>query len=147
MFENWIFSKAFQDLLRGLKGSLEQAYIFITLLSKRHKVASSITLDAFLAPFRREAATLHFGPLLDRVNERLKEPLPFVDAYHSLQRVRNCFEHRNGIVGEVDAPAGGVMILSFPRVNYFTYAAARKSRSKRVTPSTLTTAMKTSKFS
>ena len=27
--------------------------------------------------------------------------------------------NRNGIVGQIDAPAGGVMILSFPRVKMF----------------------------
>jgi hypothetical protein len=119
MYESWLYSKAFQDLLRGLKGSLELAYVFVNLLSRSHRTASNTTIEDFLAPFKKEAATLHFGPLLDKLNERLGEPLPFVEAYHSLQRARNCFEHRNGIVGQVDAPAGGVMILSFPRVKMF----------------------------
>ena len=119
MYESWLYSKAFQDLLRGLKSSLETAYLFLNLLSRPHRTASDTTIDNFLAPFRKEAAVLHFGPLLDKLNERLGEPLPFVDAYHSLQRARNCFEHRNGIVGEIDAPAGGVMTLAFPRVKTF----------------------------
>jgi hypothetical protein len=62
---------------------------------------------------------LSFGDLLSQVNSKLSEPLKFLDAYESLQRARNCFEHRNGIVGDVDAPAGGVMILKFPRVKLF----------------------------
>jgi hypothetical protein len=119
MFENWIFSKAFQDLMRGLKASLEQAYVFLELLAKPWKAKSDTTLDEFLAPFRQQAATLHFGPLLNLVNVKLDPPLEFVDAYHSLQRARNCMEHRNGIVGDVDAPDGGVMILRFPRVKSF----------------------------
>jgi hypothetical protein len=119
MFENWIFSKAFQDLMRGLKASLEQAYFLLELLAKPQKIKSDATLEEFLAPFRRKAALLHFGPLLDLVNSRLDPPLNFVDAYHSLQRARNCMEHRDGIVGDVDAPSGGVMILSFPRVKNF----------------------------
>jgi hypothetical protein len=119
MYENWIFSRAFQDLLRGLKSSLEQAYFFLQLLEKPFKVSSEATLEEFLAPFRRQAATLHFGPLLDLVNSKFKPPLDFVNAYHSLQRARNCMEHRNGIVGNIDAPGGGVMILSFPRVKHF----------------------------
>jgi hypothetical protein len=119
MYESWLYSKAFQDLLRGLKGSLELAYVFVNLLSQCHRTASDTTIENFLAPFKKEAATLHFGPLLDKLNERFGEPLPFVEAYHSLQRARNCFEHRNGVVGNVDAPAGGVMILSFPRVKMF----------------------------
>jgi hypothetical protein len=119
LYEGWLYSKTFQDIMRGLKGSLEQAYLAINLLSRTHKVASGSTIDAFLAPLIKEAATLHFGPLLERVNERLPEPLPFVEAYQSLQRARNCLEHRNGIVGDIDAPAGGLMILSFPRLKTF----------------------------
>jgi hypothetical protein len=119
MYENWLFSKAFQDLMRGLRGSLEQAYFFLELLGGPTKVRSSITLDAFFAPLKKKAATLSFGDLLARVNTKLREPLNFLEAYESLQKARNCFEHRGGVVGEVDAPAGGVMILKFPRVKLF----------------------------
>ena len=59
---------------------------------------------------------MNFGQLFDQVNTRLKAPLNFVDAYNSLQRARNCLEHRSGIVGDVDVSAGDVMMLSFPRV-------------------------------
>jgi hypothetical protein len=119
MYENWIFLKAFQDLMRGVRASLEQAYFFLELLSKPQMVKSDATLDEFFAPIRRKAATLNFGDLLDLVNSKFDPPLNFVDAYHSLQRARNCMEHRNGIVGDVDAPSGGVMILRFPRVKNF----------------------------
>jgi hypothetical protein len=119
MFETWLFSKAFQDLMRGVRASLEQAYFFLELLAGPSKIKSDTTLEAFFEPFKRKAATLNFGDLLDRVNSKLPQPLNFADAYHSLQRARNCLEHRNGIVGNVDAPAGGVMIPSFPRVKAF----------------------------
>jgi hypothetical protein len=119
MYENWLFAKAFQDLMRGLRGSLEQAYFFLELLSGPTKVSSSITLEAFFAPLKKKAATLNFGDLLAQVNSKLPEPLNFLEAYESLQRARNCLEHRGGIVGEVDAPAGGVMILKFPRAKVF----------------------------
>jgi hypothetical protein len=119
MYENWIYLKAFQDLMRGVRASLEEAYVALELLSKPHKTASNTTLEELLAPFRRDAAKLQFPPLLDLVNSKLIPPLNFVEAYRSLQRARNCMEHRGGIVGNVDAPGGGVMILSFPRVKLF----------------------------
>jgi hypothetical protein len=119
MYENWIFLKAFQDLMRGVRASLEQAYLFLELLSKPQQVRSDTTLEEFLAPLRRKAAMLRFGDLLDQVNSKVDPPLNFVAAYHSLQRARNCMEHRNGIVGDVDAPGGGVMVLRFPRVKNF----------------------------
>jgi predicted KAP-like P-loop ATPase len=119
MFENWLFLKGFQDLMRGVRASLEQAYLFLELLTRPQKTKSDTTLMDFLAPFRRKAAKLNFPDLLDQVNGKLPKSLNFVDAYHSLQRARNCLEHRNGIVSDVDAPARGVMLLSFPRVKNF----------------------------
>jgi hypothetical protein len=119
MYENWIYLKAFQDLMRGVRASLEEAYVFLELISKPHRAASNTTLEDLLAPLRRKATDLNFPALLDQVNSKLKPPLDFVEAYNSLQRARNCMEHRGGIVGDVDAPGGGVMILSFPRVKLF----------------------------
>lgn len=119
MFANWMLSRAFQDLMRGVRASLEQAYFFLELLAGPRKAKSNTTLEELFEPFKRRAATLSFGDLLEQVNSKLPQPLNFVDAYHSLQKARNCMEHRNGIVGNVDAPAGGVMILNFPRVKNF----------------------------
>src|SRR4051794_12174628 len=116
MYENWLFLKSFQDLMRGVRASLEQAYFFLQILAAPHKVKSDSTLEQFLEPFKRQAEKLNFPDLLAQVNLALPEPLNFVDAYLSLQKARNCLEHRGGIVGSVDAPAGGVMILKFPRI-------------------------------
>jgi hypothetical protein len=89
------------------------------LLAAPLKIKSDATLDEFFEPIKRKAAARNFGDLLAQVNSKLSQPLNFVDAYQSLQTARNCLEHRDGIVGNVDAPAGGVMILSFPRVKNF----------------------------
>ncbi len=112
-FETWTISKAFHELMRGLRASIEQAHLILQVIGKVHKVGSASTLDDFLAPFKREAEKMNFVDLLDRVETHLGGPLHFSDAYLSMQRLRNCLEHRNGIVGDVDAPAGGVLILKF----------------------------------
>lgn len=119
MYENWIFLKSFQDLMRGVRASLEQAYLFLQILAAPPVIKSNSTLEEFLDPFRIKAEKLNFVDLLAQVNLSLPEPLHFVDAYLSLQKARNCLEHRRGIVGSVDAPAGGVMILKFPRMKTF----------------------------
>lgn len=119
MFENWLLSRAFQDLLRGVRASLEQAHFFLELLAGIGRTKTDTTLKELFEPFKRRAAKLSFGELLEQVNSRLPQPLNFVEAYQSLQNARNCIEHRSGIVGNVDAPAGGVMILKFPRVKSF----------------------------
>lgn len=117
-FESWIFSKAFQDLMRGVRGSLEQAFFFQEL-SNIKEVKSSITLDDLLAPLYKRASDLTFPNLLEKVNARLKEPLNFSDAFNSLQKARNCFEHRAGIVGKKDTSSDGLMKLHFPTLKTF----------------------------
>jgi hypothetical protein len=117
--ENWILAKAFQDLLRGVRESLETAYLVLQIVWKPHRVKSGSTLAEFIAPFKKRAADLNFPDLLAQVNAKLSSPLNFADAYRSLQNARNCLEHRNGVVGERDIDGTGLMQLSFPYVRIF----------------------------
>lgn len=122
LHENWILAKAFQDLMRGVRGSLEAAYFFVELVSIGGgvlQVKSNSTIDDLLAPFRESAAKRNFPPLLEQVNSRLEKPLDFSDAYQSMQNARNCLEHRGGVVSKSDADEDGVMRLRFPRVKMF----------------------------
>jgi hypothetical protein len=118
--EHWILAKAFQDLMRGVRGSLEKAYFFIELLSAGAFIAkTNSTLDDVLTPFRTKAQKMNFPDLLGHVNQRLETPLVFAKAYSSMQAARNCFEHRNGIVGSKDAKSDGVLTMYFPGLKFF----------------------------
>jgi hypothetical protein len=120
LHENWILAKVFQELMRGVRASLEEAFFFTELIAAGTITArSSSTLDEILAPFRKKAADLKFPPLLAEVNKRLERPLEFTDAYQSMQAARNCLEHRAGIVSKSDADPGGIMELRFPRLKFF----------------------------
>jgi hypothetical protein len=113
-------AKAFQDLVRGVRGSLEEAYLFIEILSAASfRVSTDSTLEDIAAPFRAKANGMNFPDLLRYVNARLEKPLEFADAYRSLQNARNCLEHRDGIVRPIDARDNGAMELRFPRVKFF----------------------------
>lgn len=118
--ETWILSKAFQDLMRGVRASLDDAYFFIQLLDMgQMRAPTSGTLDEILRPYRQKAVEMKFPVLLAEVNARLDRPLEFAAAYQSMQDARNCLEHRHGIVGQIDAKANGKMVLQFPRVMMF----------------------------
>jgi hypothetical protein len=118
--ENWILAKAFQELMRGVRASLEEAFFFTELLASGPiRAHSSGTLDDILAPFRKRAADLRFPPLLAQVNSRIERPLEFSDAYQSMQAARNCLEHRGGIVSRSDAGPNGIMELRFPALKVF----------------------------
>jgi hypothetical protein len=117
--ENWILAKAFQELLRAVRDALERAHIFVSLLGKTHRVSSSATLEEFLAPFQKKAADLKFPALLAAVNETLVPKLDFAESYESLQKVRNCLEHRGGIVSKVETDGQEIFEFSIPRVKVF----------------------------
>jgi hypothetical protein len=118
--ERWILAKAFQDLMRGVRGSLEAAYFFIELLSAgKIRAQTNSTLDEVLAPFQAKARKLNFPDLMARVNSRLEKPVSFAEAYESMQAARNCLEHRDGFVGREDIDANGVLKISVPRLKVF----------------------------
>jgi hypothetical protein len=120
LYESWILAKAFQDLMRGVRGSLEQAFLFTELVARpRRQVRSDSTLNDITAPLLKTASDLKFPELLNHVNSQLQTPLDFAAAYKSMQRARNCFEHRGGIVGKSDVGKGNTMELSFPRMKAF----------------------------
>jgi hypothetical protein len=119
LYESWILAKAFQDLMRGVRASLEQSYLFIELLFGPRSVKSDSTLDDFVAPFLEKAAKKNFPDLLGYVNSKLQKQLDFASAYQSMQNARNCLEHRGGVVGKSDVSASGEMELRFPRIKAF----------------------------
>jgi hypothetical protein len=106
LYESWILAKAFQDLKRGVRASLEEAYFVIELTSRPIRVSSTSTLADLFVPFRERAGKKKFPDLLKRVNAGLTQPVDFADAFQSMQDARNCLEHRNGVVSRIDTTDG-----------------------------------------
>jgi len=119
-FENWILSKGFQDLARGIRETLEEASFYLDLIEMKAGLTTVNKFEAKLAAARASASKRSFPQLLEIVNDRLKEPIAFDAEFLSLQRARNCLEHRGGRVGPKDIDTStGMMTLSFPRLRIF----------------------------
>ena len=119
-FENWILSKGFQELTRGVREALEEALFYITLLRLPERVTTLGQLETEIAQTRAAARKPLFPDLLNAVNAGLTEPLAFDAEFLSLQKARNCLEHRGGIVTEREVdPATGLMAMSFPRLKWY----------------------------
>jgi hypothetical protein len=120
MYENWLLAKGFQDLARGVRESLEEAALYLALVSNPPKrISTSSSLEDLLDSMRKPATRLSFPELLDRVNSGLTSPVEFKSEFLSIQRVRNCLEHRGGIVRKQDLDAqGAALTLSFPRLKF-----------------------------
>src|SRR4029079_2662052 len=78
--------------------------------------ASMHDFDDRLSSSKRDANRMPFTELLKVCNARLTKPLGRDDELISLQKVRNCLEHRHGVVGKQDGGPDGVLRLTFPRL-------------------------------
>ena len=121
MYENWLFAKGFQDLARGVRESLEEAALYLALISgPTRSVPTSISLEDLFDTIRKPAASWPLTKLLAHVNAGLTSPLEFEREFLSIQRVRNCLEHRGGIVRKQDLDdQAAALTLSFPRLKVF----------------------------
>lgn len=117
--QSWILAKAFQELLRAVRQSLEEAYLIVTLLTKKHRTKSNATLSDFLEPFKKNASNLVFPKLLNAVNEKLNPKIDFLPSYISLQTARNCLEHRVGVVSKIETGDKDHFEMHIPRMKVF----------------------------
>ena len=103
-FKNWILKKGFEDLITALT-ELMISFSYIVDLNKKIKENPKRTLGELeqLIFERNEINTkLPFPKLIEKVNSSLKEPLKFSKEILSINKVRNCLVHRNGIVHPTD---------------------------------------------
>jgi len=116
---NWLFAKGFQELARGIRQSLEEAYLYVTLIKTPNGLTTLAAVQKTIADARSRANELYFPDLLSAVGDGLRERLSFASEFLSLQKVRNCLEHRNGIVGAADVRGDKALRLTLPRLGVF----------------------------
>lgn len=119
-YQNWLLSKGFQDLARGVRETLEEAVFYLAMIKREPGMTTLAEVDVDMAEIRADAGKPPFPKLLEQVNRGLTEPMAFDAEFLSLQKARNCLEHRGGLVGPRDVDAAtGTMTLSFPRLRTF----------------------------
>lgn len=117
-YRDWLLAKGFQDLARGLRESLEEAFVWVKVVEMRGQPVPACGVEALLEEFRAAANARNFPDLLAAVNAGLSAPLHWEAAFRSLQKTRNCLEHRGGVVSQnKDAGAGELSLkLWIPRM-------------------------------
>jgi hypothetical protein len=99
---------------------LEEAYFYTHLLANPDGKTTWGEFQELLAVLRSRANKTNFPDLLAAVNSKLTEPLHFEREFLSLQAVRNCMEHRAGVVGPQDLDDGAdALTLALPRFKMF----------------------------
>ena len=126
LYESWLLSKGFHELARGVHETLEQALLFVEVLKYQPTQTTWGEFQAHVAEIERRAGRLPFPTLLAEVNAGLTSPMAFDDDFRSFQKVRNCLEHRAGIVGAIDVDGTEHLTLMLPRLKTFYLNAGKE---------------------
>jgi hypothetical protein len=119
VYKQWLLSKGFHELAKGVRQSLEEAYLYLEI-PKNEGVTTWGGLQTHISGIKKKANDADFPKLMGLVNEGLTEKLHFETEFLSLNKTRNCLEHRQGVVGQRDVDHNaGVLTLSLPRMKIF----------------------------
>ena len=103
-FSNWIIKKGFEDLIVALT-ELLISFSFIIDLNEKINANPLTTIENFrkliFKPNDKNSLE-NFPNLLNKVVGSLKSPLKYTNEINSINRVRRCLVHRNGVVKSVD---------------------------------------------
>lgn len=99
---DWLFRKAFEDFIAGINESLIEAHKAVSLAaySKRSQT-TAFTHDEILKSIEtisKKPIKLPIPQLIKDIEKILGKTLSFRDEILSVNKVRNCLVHRNGIV-------------------------------------------------
>lgn len=125
-YRNWLLSKGFQEISRGVRESLEEALVYIEVLKLGSFRTTWGEFERQWSEVRRRANRLNLPDLLASLADGLHTPLTFAGEFQSLQKVRNCLEHRNGLVTAIDAGPDNALHLILPRLKWFLQQSDRE---------------------
>jgi len=101
-FKLFMLQKGFEDLIKGVNLTLIEAYYFTSLVAKRNNMKTFKDLQDEIGQLRKSAFKQHLPELLKKVTPGLSGSLLYESDIISLNKVRNCLVHRNGLVTEKD---------------------------------------------
>lgn len=112
---NWLLAKGFHDIAQGIRETLEEAYLYCVVARRGGGRTTIAEIQAWFDQTKMQANRMNFPDLLGSVSRFLQEPLQHSAELQTLNAVRNCLEHRGGVVGQQDVK-DGPLILMLPRL-------------------------------
>ena len=100
--KEWLLKKGFEDLVKGINLYLIEAYFFVSLLDKGDYITTLGKLNEEINDLRKSASEQSLPGLLSKVTPSLVAPLRYKNQIKSINSVRNCLVHRNGLVTQKD---------------------------------------------
>ncbi|MCI1753614.1 MAG: hypothetical protein LKM36_12350 [Flavobacteriales bacterium] len=104
---NWLLKNAFEDFISGTNESLIEAYKFLHLRNLARKTRNQPFLDkpsleGRLRQIEAHPMGMHVPALVQAIEKELGGPLQMTTEILSINKVRNCLVHRNGLVTALD---------------------------------------------
>jgi hypothetical protein len=116
----WQVGSVFRDVLEVTNLYLDEVRTVVSLL--KASKGGRFTVEEFKRITEGEAARFHKKGIADKL-EALRPDFPssldFAPYLISIKQVRNCLVHRQGIVGKMDAGAGGSLELRYRAMELF----------------------------
>ncbi len=103
-FKHWILKKGFEDLISALT-ELLISFSYIIDLNEKIQKNNKLTLEKFkelIFEPNDSNSIKNFPFLIKKVESSLKQPLKFKSEVETINRVRRCLVHRNGVVRPTD---------------------------------------------
>lgn len=102
---SWILSKVFEEYVNGLMKTFKVTYRYLKLYSLSNEAGfngSVEVLNKELQRLEKDIEKFHFPDFINQIEILLGNPLYLREEIISINKVRNCLVHRNGIVGRKD---------------------------------------------
>lgn len=100
IYQSWLLTKGFEDLIKGIKFSLIEAYFYVSIINKKNDLKVYADLQKEVQELRKSAIEQSLPGLLTKVKDSLTGELKYEDKISSINLCRNCLVHSNGIVTE-----------------------------------------------
>lgn len=112
-FKSWIIKKGFEDLIKAVTFLLIDV---CKVLAKRKKLIevnpkTLEDLQTILNSNEHNVSKEHYPSLIDKIKPYLTGDLAYIDEINSINRVRRCLVHRDGLVTPLDCQNGQDYLL------------------------------------
>lgn len=125
----WLLRAAFIDLISGLNESMMEGCRILRLYRRSKETAerpigTKEEAEQLVDKIDDELMRKHIPELMDELQREVGEQLPLFDAIASVNKVRNCLVHRNGIVERRDLNAVSDQVLRLSYLQHQIYVRA-----------------------
>ena len=121
-FRTWLLTRAFEDFIKAVFAALQEAYLYCEVMAGPPiTLTSQDKVKAWLETMKADALKFNLPTLMNRVSSRLKSSLDVRDHILSINKVRNCLEHRHGIIRQKDIndSAKNALVMKWRRMKVF----------------------------